>query len=162
MLGWRERRVRFKVCGMNQLPPGYVTQQTDAEHLKLLSIFHYVLGGLTGVFAFIPLIYVVLGIMVLGGNIPMGPGGAPGGPGGPDPTVVMGGMFIFMGVVGTVLIGAFATIQLLAARWIAQRRRWTFCFVVACIECMNAPLGTALGVFTIIVLNRPSVRAVFR
>jgi hypothetical protein len=34
-------------------------------------------------------------------------------------------------------------------------------FVAACLTCVNVPLGTALGVFTIIVLNRASVKAMY-
>jgi hypothetical protein len=34
-------------------------------------------------------------------------------------------------------------------------------FVTACLSCMNVPIGTALGVFAILVLNRPSVKALF-
>ena len=34
-------------------------------------------------------------------------------------------------------------------------------FVVACILCLNVPIGTALGVFTILVLVRPTVKDLF-
>lgn len=37
----------------------------------------------------------------------------------------------------------------------------TFVFVMACVQCANVPFGTALGVFTILVLQRPSVKALF-
>jgi hypothetical protein len=36
-----------------------------------------------------------------------------------------------------------------------------YCLVVAGIECIFMPFGTVLGVFTIIVLMRPSVRNLF-
>jgi len=36
-----------------------------------------------------------------------------------------------------------------------------FCLIVAGIICIFMPLGTILGVFTIIVLVRPSVKAMF-
>ena len=49
----------------------------------------------------------------------------------------------------------------LTGRWLAARRNWTFCFVVACLSCMNVPLGTILGVFTILVLQRPGMKGVF-
>ena len=37
-----------------------------------------------------------------------------------------------------------------------------YCLVVAAIECLFIPFGTVLGVFTIVVLNRSSVRSLFR
>ena len=37
----------------------------DEQHLRLLSIFHYVVGGLTGLFACFPLIHVALGLAMI-------------------------------------------------------------------------------------------------
>ncbi len=37
----------------------------DLEHLRLLSIFHYVVGGIAGLFACFPCIHLVLGIIPL-------------------------------------------------------------------------------------------------
>ena len=54
--------------------------------------------------------------------------------------------------------GRWAT---LAGWWLAKRKHYWFCFVVACLACAFSPLGTVLGVFTIIVLLRPSVKALF-
>jgi hypothetical protein len=48
-----------------------------------------------------------------------------------------------------------------AGRSLAARKRYTFCIIVAAISCTFFPLGTALGVFTILVLSRPSVKALF-
>ena len=36
-----------------------------------------------------------------------------------------------------------------------------FCLVIAALLCMITPFGTVLGVFTIIVLVRPSVKLLF-
>ena len=38
---------------------------------------------------------------------------------------------------------------------------YTYCLVVDAIACTFVPFGTVLGVFTIIVLVRPSVKALF-
>ena len=51
--------------------------------------------------------------------------------------------------------------MVLAGRYLARRERYTFCLVVAGVECMFMPFGTVLGVFTIIVLSRPSVKDLF-
>ena len=66
----------------------------------------------------------------------------------------MGGLFLVFAV-------AYALALFLAARFLAQRRRHTFCVVVAAISCTFTPVGTVLGVFTLIVLFRPSVRLLF-
>jgi hypothetical protein len=48
-----------------------------------------------------------------------------------------------------------------AGRRLGQRRSYTFCFIVACILCLFMPLGTVLGVFTILLLVQPRVKATF-
>ena len=50
----------------------------------------------------------------------------------------------------------------LAGRFLTRRAHYMYCFVVAAIECLLMPFGTILGVFTIIVLVRPSVKALFQ
>ena len=41
----------------------------DQEHLRLLSIFHYVVAGFAAVFACLPLIHLAIGIAFLTGKI---------------------------------------------------------------------------------------------
>jgi hypothetical protein len=65
--------------------------------------------------------------------------------------VILGSCFILVG-------WTFAALVLIAGRCIAHRNRYTFCFVLACVECLWMPFGPCLGVFTILVLNRQSVR----
>jgi hypothetical protein len=56
---------------------------------------------------------------------------------------------------------AIAICILIAGRSLAKHTRYWFAFVVACIECLFIPFGTILGVFTIIVLSRDSVKELF-
>ena len=37
----------------------------DEKHLKLLSIFHYVVGGLVAMLACIPILHLIMGIFML-------------------------------------------------------------------------------------------------
>jgi hypothetical protein len=48
-----------------------------------------------------------------------------------------------------------------AGYFLSLRKYYTFCLVMAGIECLFMPVGTVLGVFTIIVLMRPTVKAMF-
>ena len=60
------------------------------------------------------------------------------------------------------LVGlAFALLLAFAGRSLQKRRRYTYCFVIACIACLFMPVGTVLGVFTIVVLSRTSVKTLF-
>jgi hypothetical protein len=55
----------------------------------------------------------------------------------------------------------FAACLVAAGRFLARRVRYTFCLVVAGLECMLMPFGTVLGVFTLLVLLRDSVKVKF-
>ena len=105
----------------------------DDEQLHLLSVFHYVLAGICSLVSLFPLIYFGMGLAMMAG---------------------IGGLFLVFAV-------AYALALFLAARFLAERRRHTFCVVVAAISCSFTPLGTVLGVFTLIVLFRPSVKVLF-
>jgi len=67
---------------------------------------------------------------------------------------VLGAFFFLTGLVIAICI-------LIAGRSLARQRRYWFAFIVACIECLFIPFGTILGVFTIIVLSREPVKALF-
>lgn len=140
------------------LPPAPALSLEDASHLRLLSIFHYVVAGLTALFSLFPLIHVGIGIATLMGAMPME---SNGGPASPAETRLFGWMFIGIGsfviLCGLTLAGFMAY----AGRCLARQRRHTLCLVVAALSCMCMPLGTVLGVFTLIVLLRPAVKAAF-
>jgi len=59
------------------------------------------------------------------------------------------------------IFGVLAISCGVAGRKLSTHSSYTFCLVVAGLECLWMPLGTVLGVFTIIVLIRPSVKAIF-
>lgn len=126
----------------------------DEEHLRLLAIFHYVVGGLAALFAMIPIFHLVFGLVLI-----FAPG-AFAGKGGPPPAfmgwflVVFASTIIVMGLI-------FAACVVAVGRSLAQLKRYMFCLVMAGIECMFMPFGTILGVFTIVVLLRDSVKQLF-
>jgi hypothetical protein len=128
----------------------------DEEHLRLLSIFHYIVGGITGLCACFPLIHLVVGLaLVFAPDKPSSPEHSPG----PDRLV---GLFFTLFAGAFILVGwALAIVTVYAGRCLAKREHYTLCLVVAAVSCLNAPIGTVLGVFTIIVLMRPSVKEMF-
>ncbi|MFT4176352.1 MAG: hypothetical protein QM627_06815 [Luteolibacter sp.] len=142
---------------MNTPPPMIPDPQRaiDADHLRSLSIGHYVVSGITALFACLPLIHVTMGLLLVTGNFPASPK-----PGEPDPAV-FGWIFVVFGALACVIGWAIAVAMFLVARWLPLGKNRIFCQIVAGIECLNVPLGTILGVFTLMVLQRPSVRARF-
>ncbi|KMM73739.1 hypothetical protein ACP93_20125 [Xanthomonas sp. NCPPB 1128] len=53
-------------------------------------------------------------------------------------------------------------LKVLLARALRQRRRLGLCYAGAVITCFGFPLGTALGIATLLTLQRPAVAALFR
>ncbi|HEU4402442.1 MAG TPA: hypothetical protein VFT43_10100 [Candidatus Polarisedimenticolia bacterium] len=127
----------------------------DREHLRLLSIFHYVLGGITGLFSFLPLLYVGMGILLVRAPDRLASGG------GQPPPGFLGWLLAAFGGALFLLGGAYTLCLILSGRFLVRRRHYRFCLVTAGFACVFMPLGTVLGVFTIFVLTRPSVRALF-
>ena len=124
----------------------------DEEHLKLLSVFHYVVGGIAGFFACFPIIHLIMGIAMLTGSFS---GRSQG------PPVFFGLFFVLMALTVITLGWTLAICLIISGRYLARRKCYKFCFAIACISCVLVPYGTVLGVFTIIVLMRPSVKELF-
>jgi chromate transport protein ChrA len=126
----------------------------DTQHLKLLSVFHYVLAGITALMGCLPVFHLAIGLAMLSGHIDANPNN-------PAEAAFMGWMFTGIAGVAIAMTWSIAIMMFCAGRSLQQRRRHTFCLVIAGLECLMMPFGTALGVFTIIVLLRPSVRQLF-
>src|SRR5436190_1439763 len=125
----------------------------DAEHLRLLSIFHYVLAGIAALVGTFPVIHLSIGILIIQGALDQ--------PGQAAPPAAFGWFFVVIGGVLILFGWTLAVLLAVAGRLLARRRSYTFCLVTAGVACIFVPLGTVLGVFTIIVLMRPSVKRLF-
>jgi hypothetical protein len=126
----------------------------DLEHLKLVSIFHYIVGALACCCGLLWVIYVVSGVILIV---------AAGSMAGDDRmgASIGGVVAIIVGAFLFVLFETYGILCIIAGKKYATHDGYRFCFVLAVITCLNFPLGTALGVFAIVVLNRPSVKALF-
>lgn len=127
----------------------------DEEHLHLLSIFHYVVGGLGSLFACMPLIHMGLGFLFIFApeQITQNTG--------ESPPQFIGWLFFLIGLVFFLAGQCMALAIIISGRFIAKRKNYLYSFVVGCIECAFFPFGTVLGVFTLIVLSRESVKEVY-
>jgi hypothetical protein len=126
-------------------------RRQDAEHLRLLALFHTIAGVLMVLFGCFPIVHVTVGIAALMGA----------GPPGEEMPRFVGVLFTVIGLSLMLLCWGLAACLLCASRCLRERRHHTFCLVVAGVSCLWMPIGTVLGIFTILVLVRPSVRADF-
>jgi O-antigen/teichoic acid export membrane protein len=136
------------------MPPEEAQQKKDVEHLRLLSVFHFVFAG----FALLGLGFMVLHYTFM--RMFLGPEFARYHRGSPPPKEVL----VILAVV-YVVIGFFTilglVLNLLSGVWLRQRKNRLFSLIIAGLNCLQVPLGTALGVFTFIVLSRDSVRRLY-
>jgi hypothetical protein len=126
--------------------------RNDVSHLKVLSICYYVYAGLQAVGGGFALLYIAFGAMFLAE-----PPGRPG----QAPPPELGWLFIGVGAFVALFSWTIAALMVCGGYHLARRRRYTLCLVLAGIACIGVPLGTVLGVFTFLVLARPSVREAF-
>ena len=76
------------------------------------------------------------------------------------PKEIMPFLMIFYVVISCFLI-ALCVCNALSGHYIKKRTNRIFSFIIAGTNCMQFPLGTALGVFTFIVLTRESVKMAY-
>jgi len=145
---------------MTPLPPLTRDQRkVDADHLKLLVVFHCVGAGLAVLaMGFLALHFAIMHTMIaeLAAHPPPTKAGAP--PFHPDHFFAFFKWFYLLAG-GFLVISA--VLNLVSARCIDQRKHRTFSLLVAGLNCIHIPLGTVLGVFTFITLLRGSVEELY-
>jgi hypothetical protein len=137
---------------MNGLPPLVRDQRkVDADHLKLLAIFHFIGCGL-GLLG----ILFVLGHYAFMSAIFSNPKMWANQRQGPPPQEIFAIFKVAYLVFGCWFLIS-VILNLVSGLFILGRKHRIFSLVVAAINCLHIPLGTVLGVFTIVVLIRQSV-----
>jgi len=127
------------------------------EHLNLLSIFFFIMGGLSLLGAFVLLIYsVVFGAIMSNDHIRQSMNNS-----GEDVGMIFN---ILTGVFGLLflLLLAVGVLQIVSGFKLRKRTHRILSMVMGIVVLPSFPIGTALGVFTIIVLSRPSVIEMYR
>jgi hypothetical protein len=125
----------------------------NARYLDLLSVFHYIYGGITALFSCVPFLHLAIGVAIVSGAMDEGRSGAP--------PRLFGFVFILMAAIFIILGWSLAICEIIAGYKLKRRKSHMFCVVVAAVECVLMPLGTVLGVFTILLLQKESVKNLF-
>lgn len=128
----------------------------DGEHLRLLRIAFFIEAGMKVFMSLIGVLYAVIGVIMAYSipNVPARPGQQP------PPEFFR--WFVAAFGTGFFVVGAtLAVLSFLVARRLGQRRSRVFCMIVAGLGCIFIPYGTLLGIFTFLVLARPSIVQLF-
>jgi len=131
-------------------------RKADADHLRLLAIFHFVGAGLAVLaIGFLGLHYLFMHTFL--GNPDMWKNQRGAVPPPKEFFELFKWFYVFFGV----WLVVSCLLNVLSGIFIGERKCRTFSLVVAFINCIHIPFGTVLGVFTIVVLLRASVREVY-
>jgi hypothetical protein len=137
-----------------------IQASVDADNLRLLEIGFYISGVLTA-FRFIWFLFMAVFFVIVGFSASFAKlHGNTGSSNGPPPATVL---FIIAGIFGVIIFLSliFAGFEIYAGICLKNRRHPILIQIVAALYCLSIPWGTALGVFTFMVLNRPSVKPLF-
>jgi ABC-type Fe3+ transport system permease subunit len=130
----------------------YQNLRRSENNLNTLVVLHYVKAGLNVLAILFFALYIGLGLFMsntMSHEI------------GNDLQYFPAKIFITIGIVGVFICVIVGILDLLAAKYIKQRKNHTFIIVVAAIHCISGLLGIGIGIFTIIELTKPEVKRLF-
>jgi hypothetical protein len=131
-----------------------IQQAKDESDLKTLSMLHYVWSALLGCSG----VGIIGYFIAVAAVVEQAPTRA-----GTDPqaqAVAMGAMAIVGFIIAAIMVLLFV-VHIMAASGLKTRKRPTLIIIASALACTHMPLGTALGVWTIMVMQRPTVKALF-
>jgi len=133
----------------------YGPSEGDINNLRVLSILHYVWGGLIMLISCFFILYIVLGAFMASGSMNSAFSTTVTVNGATTQTIqtsqpppaAIGYVFVGMGSCAIVVGWATGILTIVSGRKMAARKSRVFSIVIAGLNCLSFPLGTVLGVF---------------
>jgi hypothetical protein len=126
-------------------------QYMPTDNLSTFATLHLVKGILTILFSLFFLFSIFLGSVLsfvpIDNNAQM--------------SFNAGSFIIVIAVVGFLITVTIGILTILAGKYIKERRNYNFIFAISILNCLIGVLGIILGIFTILDLNKPHVKAQF-
>lgn len=122
------------------------------RNLSTLSILHYVYGALTCLVGVCMLVFIFIGLLMQSDLVQQERDAPP---------MFLGDLFQSIGWLLFAVVEIIGILIILSGRWIARRRNRTASLVLAGFCCLSFPLGTALGIFTFVVLLNEEVQRAY-
>ncbi len=133
--------------------PDHPDVAQDVEHLRQLSVAHYVYAALQCFFVIFSATFFGIALAMIA-RPEWFHGAEP-------PAILLSGFFMSLGLAMSFLSIGFAYCSYRVGRSLKERRHYGFCKLISAFNCLSMPVGTVLGVFTLVVLSRPRVKAMF-
>ena len=123
--------------------------QRAVEHLRTLAVFHYVLAGMTFLVASLFIVYLVTGALTMAQLTA------------DQRSHAFGAHWQWVGIAGIAVGWSLAGLNAISARMMQLRKGRALTLVVAALNLVWPPAGTCLGLVTLWVLGRESVRRLY-
>jgi ethanolamine transporter EutH len=129
---------------------------TRISHLKILGVFHLIVGALAGLCACYPILFLVMGIRMYS-ELPQG-------------MLTTSSMIPYLlwlilltaVLCTTIVLGWMLAIAVMLNGFYLFSRKWrAYCLVVSIIETLFIPYGTLLGLISFNLLRKPGVPELF-
>lgn len=137
------------------IPLDHAAATAASGKLRLLGVFHLVLGGVALALYSIPVVHFLLAA-VMGNEAPP-----------PTPTEqksvesTLVATFTQLGVLPGLVLSALSMTLLIAGYCLLKHRNYRYCVAIAWAECLFVPFGTVLGVCSLVVLSKPECKLLF-
>ena len=142
---------------MNHMNPPAIDdpqQRKDKDQIKLLAVFHFVVSGFAVLgIGFLFLHYMFLSKFLTNPAMWKGQNNAP-----PQEFFKF---FVWFYILAGVWFVISSILNVISGFFLLKKQHRMFSLVVAGLNCLHIPLGTLLGIFTLIILMRDSVRALY-
>ncbi|RBP47484.1 hypothetical protein DES53_101281 [Roseimicrobium gellanilyticum] len=127
----------------------------DEDHLKMLALFHFIVAGIAAAGFAVTVTHYMIMKSILGSRVQMVTSSS-----GEELAIItpMPPLMKWGYVFALVLFIGGITLNGLSGWFLLKHRHRKFSLATAAFNCVQFPIGTILGVFTFIVLNRSTVR----
>jgi hypothetical protein len=148
----QQRTLKEATMATNPYLDPVAQAQKDEEHLRYLVIGNYVYAA----FHAIALVAMIGVVLLVSGAFAFGQP-----PIKAEDLPIAGAVGVFVAIVAISIPLISTVLQFLLARFLEQRKHHTYCFVISILNCLSVPIGTILGVLTLVVMMRPTVQNLF-
>jgi len=131
----------------------------DNEHLKLLSMFHYIYAGIILAYAFFIILQFIFLFYFLELFIRNSPFNTFTSNNEFDPMIFK--FILFIGIAFFIIMLTIGILEIVSGKFIKARKHRTFSYIIAILNLLSIPYGSILGIITLTVLGRNSIKEMY-
>lgn len=128
-------------------------KNSDSDLWKIVSVFHFAVGGFQILLSSIGVIYMSFGYLIATGAIDSAKS--------QPPPEAIGWIFSGVGFVFTVILLTLGVLVIRTGMNMLKKRSRTFCMVIDAMLCLMIPFGTIVGIFGLVLLMKPETEELF-